>query len=280
MKPQLYNYSDPVEFLNALLKSKQTANPQYSLRSWVKQLGLNNVAMLSMVLNKKRRLLPRLSTRISQHLLQSEQFNEEEARYFDTLVHYHNSNVSSEKIFYEKLLSSLRPDKHFSTIELDTFRVLTEWYHIIILEMTFLKDFVPDAKWIVKKMHQEITLTQAQEALDRLLRLELLKKDKNGKLSRTTKNLKTPDDIPNEHLRKLHAQMIQRSIKALEGQTVKERDITTQILSIQKERIPGAKEIIKEFRVKLSKYLESHPGDSVYQINIQFFNTLGGEDGN
>ena len=72
MEPTVFNYSDPVDFLNASLASIQEKNPQFCARAaqrsiLAKQLGLGHVAMLSMVLNRKRRLLPSLSSKISEH---------------------------------------------------------------------------------------------------------------------------------------------------------------------------------------------------------------------
>jgi hypothetical protein len=37
MDPKVFNYTDPVEFLNALLRCIQDKNPQFSLRAWSKQ---------------------------------------------------------------------------------------------------------------------------------------------------------------------------------------------------------------------------------------------------
>src|SRR5690606_4938403 len=120
-------------FLNASLQAVQRHNPSYSLRAWAKQLGLSHVAMLSMVLNRKRRLLPQLSSKISQHYVECGRFDETEARYFDILVLFANAKTIEEQAFYERILSSLRPDRCFSTLGLDHFRVISDWYHFAIL---------------------------------------------------------------------------------------------------------------------------------------------------
>ncbi len=274
---KIFDFNDPVDFLNVSLKAIQRSNPQFSMRAWAKQLGLSHVAMLSMVLSKKRRLQPSLANKISQHFIKSGRFNETEARYFEMLVLFANAASFEEKAFYQKILSSLTPAKEFSTLQLDQLRTIADWYHIAILEMTFLKDFKPDSRWISLRLGNSVNQGQVREAIDRLLRLGLLEKSPDGNLKKTSARLATPSDIPNQCLRKHHREMIEKSIQALEEQPLEKRDITGHTLVISRDKIPEAKKMIRDFRMKLAEFLENPQGDSVYQINVQLFDLLEGK---
>jgi uncharacterized protein (TIGR02147 family) len=280
MEPQVFQYHDPVEFLNASIQAIQARNPRFSLRAWASQLGLSHVAMLSMVLNRKRRLLPTLSSKISKHFASSGRFTENEARYFDILVMFHNSSTLEEKNFYEGILSSLKPDRSFSTLELDKLNIISEWYHAAILEMTDTKNFKPDPRWISLRLGDSVSPDQVKAAIERLLRLGLLERTRQGSLKKTNAFLATPTDVPDKSLKKFHSEMIMKAVKAMETQAVEKRDITSYTFSIDTSKLPEAKLMIRDFRRKLAKLLESPTGDSVYQLNIELFDLLGDKDAN
>lgn len=274
MEPQVFDYNSPIAFLSASIRATQEQNPRFSLRAWAKQLGLSHVAMLSMVLNSKRKLLPSLSSKISQYYLKTGQFTENEARYFDMLVLFSNASANDEKIFYERILASLRPDRTFSTLDLDHFRIVSDWYHLAIVEMTQLKDFLSDPRWIRLRLGGCVNEGQVKDAIDRLIRIGLLERNTEGELKKLKSNYATPTDISNEAIRNFHSQMIEKSLNALKTQSVEERDITAHILTTSKAKLPEAKRMIRDFRKNLAEFLETPQGDAVYQVNIQLFNAL------
>lgn len=274
MKPNVFNFHHPIEFLNASLSDIQTRNPSYSMRAWAKQLGLSHVAMLSMVLSEKRKLLPSLASKISVQYKEMGQFSEKEARFFDILVLFHNSQTVDEKNFYEGILSDLKPDRTFSVLDLDQLNVIAEWYHSAILEIINLKDFNSDPQWICLRLGGSVNESQVRTAIDRLIRLGLFERKSDGSLERTKTFLATPSDIPNQSLRKYHTEMMNKAIRALDRQSVEERDITSFTFAIDTKKIPEAKKMIRDFRRKIAKFLESSRGDSVYQLNVQLFNLM------
>jgi uncharacterized protein (TIGR02147 family) len=274
MEPRVFDYNDPVDFLNASLKVMQVKNPQFSMRAWGKQLGLGHVAMLSMVLNRKRKLLPSLSGKISEQFLKQGRFTQDESRYFDMLVLFSNASSMEEKNFYQRILSELRPDRQFSTLDLDRIRFISDWYHIAILEMTYLKDFNSDPQWIRLRLGDSVNESQVKDAIDRLIRLDLLKVTEMG-LKKSQDSLESPTDIPNAALREFHAQMIRKALEALERQAIQDREVSSQTMAISKERLPEAKMMIRKFRRDMSKFLQTDQNDGVYQLNIQLFDVLG-----
>lgn len=270
MKPNVFEFSDPVDFLNASLQAAQEINPKFSLRSWAHQLGLSHVALLSMVLNRKRTLRPSLGSKVSSDYRQKGKFTEDEARYFDMLVLFRLAKTSDEKKFYQQVLASLRPDQEFSTLQLDQLRLISDWYHVAILEMTFLKNFKSDSKWIQKRLGDTVTEGQIKEAINRLIRLGLLQQTPEG-LKKTTVHLATPTDQFSRELQSFHAQLIQKAIVSLQTQSIEERDVTGYTMVTTSEKIKEAKKMIRDFRRQLGQFLETPNGESLYQLNIQLF---------
>lgn len=271
----IYDYSDPVEFLHAYLRQAQKTNPAFSLRAWAKQMQLSNAALLSMVMNRKRRLLPSLSSKIREHFLRTAKFTKLEAQYFEALVLFSNAKTEDEKFFYQDMLSSMRDDNSFSTLQLDQLRFISDWYHFAIIEMTKIKGFNSDPAWIQVRLGNEVSLTEVTEAVDRLVRLGLLEKDESGQLRKSKQKLSTTSDIPSASIKKHHSQMIQKALKAMEIQSVNDRDITSHTIAIDTSKLPEAKKMIQNFRRRLGNFLASSESDTVYQLNIQLFNVLG-----
>lgn len=272
--PSLFSFHDPVEFLNAWLTHSQARNPRFSLRAWARQLGLSHVAMLSMVLARKRKLLPSLSSRISELWVRQGRLSAEDSRYFDLLVLHANARTDEEKEFYARLLARLRPDQQFATLELDRLRALADWTHFAVLEMTELKGFRPDPRWISLRLGGSVKPSQASDIIERLLRLGLLEK-RGERLVKTNAWLATPTDRPNASLRALHRQFLERAQEALETIPAGERDITAHLTVGSRAQLAEAKRRIREFRRELATLLGGPGnGDSLYLLNIQLFDVL------
>ena len=263
----VFEYVEPREYLSQVLVTKQKTNPRFSLRAWSKQIGFSSPSLLSMVLKGQRRLKPAQAVKVRKVL----ELKDQEARYFDFLVLYSNASSLEEKEFYTQVLKTLKPDSNFSTLELDKFRLISDWYHMVILEMVKLKDFKDDPLWISKKLEGHITSSQIKDAIERLIRLNLLTKNKKGRLERVHKRLSTPTDFPHEGIKKFHHQMIQKALTALEDQDIHERDITANSMTTSLEKIPEAKKRIRDFRQNLAKFLDTPNGDCTYQLNAQLF---------
>lgn len=272
----IFEYTDPIEYLNSVFSKIKANNHRFSLRAWASQMGLPHVTLLSLVLNRKRRLLPPLSTKISQYLQNRDHLTEKEARYFEILVMYAQSRTPEEKEMYQRLLANLRPDRFFTTLELDHIRLISDWYHFAILEMTNLRDFNSDPTWIKKCLADIVTESQIKDAITRLIRLGLLKKTEGGKLKKTTPYLATGNNRPNLDLRKLHEQFLEKAKDALNSQDLSERTITGHMMSIDRASLPEIKKRIDEFRREIGQNFESHQGNAVYQLGIQFFSLTKG----
>lgn len=273
MTGAIYNFNDPREFLSEVLKEKQRVNPRFSLRSWSKQLGFSSPSVLSMILRGERKIQLDLVSRISDSL----RLPKEEQNYLQVLALYSNASSPTEKQLYLDLLKQLRPDKEFSNLTLDRFRIIADWYHFAIYEMVDLKDFRNDPEAISARLGGQITPVQAKQAVERLLRLELLVVDSEGRLSKGDPDqVFTTTDVPSDALKKHHSQMIEKAALALRSQTVHEREISSNTIAIQLSKLPEAKKAIRKFQKSIAALCTRKPCDEVYQLNIQFFRITEG----
>jgi uncharacterized protein (TIGR02147 family) len=268
MKVTVFDYTNARDYLGEVLRQKQETNPRFSVRAWSRQLGFASPSGLSMILRGERKLQLATATRISESL----RLKSEERRYFQILAVYGSTQDPAEKQLYSEVLSRLRPGQPFTELSVDKFRLVADWYHFVILEMSDLRDFSPDGEWIAARLGRKITAATAQGALSRLLRLGLLVREEGGRVRRPAGDpVSTTRDVPSDALKSFHTQMLDRAAEALRTQDVRDREISNTTMCIDSSKIALAKEAIRRFQAELAALIEGPGGDHVYTLNVQFF---------
>lgn len=249
-----------IECIQEAWDESKNRNPAYSLRALARDLGVSPTGM-SLILSKKRPITIDNAIKWTSILkLSSEKkqlFLEAVTRDSEQRLNPNNrkSNQLKEKIQYMQLT-------------LDQFSLISDWYHLAILNLVKLKTFEHNQKWICNQLG--ISKTQCNEAIERLIRLELLEiKDKQ--YIRTPNSINTPSNLPSEAIKNFHRQNIQRAISSIDDTNIEDRDITSIMMPIDKKKLVEAKKMISNFRRELSIFLKEEEGDHVYSLNIQLF---------
>lgn len=260
----IFGDKDYREILKEALKLRTLHNSHYSLRAFARDLKISP-ARLSEIFSGKQGLSRSYAEKISVCLNLS--INEKE--YFCDLVESVHGR-SSLKRQTAKLRLLKYQDFETRRLQIDTYKVIADWYHFAILELCEVQGFQSDPTWISQQLN--INLVETQKAISRLVRLGLLKK-LEGNLVPTDHFTATSDGIPSEAIQKSHLQILEKAIHAVKAQSVKERNSTAMMMSIDKDKIEVAAEMIKEFRRKFFKEVSScQKKDAVYCLSIHFFN--------
>ncbi len=237
-------------WLENLLAERIQANPSYSLRSFSNRVGVSP-SVLSRVLSGKRSLTFKLALRIADAL----SFGPEDRE--------HLIKLFSNKKKAETESSKLRKTRDLSV---DFFNAMSEWHNYGLTQLLYVDGFREDSKWIAKALN--ITELQVKLTIERLLRLEILDRDKSGNLYRTSTHLSTTTDIASAGLKKFQKQILEKAIVSLEEDDVLERDITSITMGVNEENIAQAKEEIKKFRLKMADLLENGKKTRVYNLGV------------
>lgn len=265
----IYEYSGTREFLFATLQAKQRVNPRFSLRAWSKQLGLGNPMVLSRVFRNQTRLKPSMARKIAHGLLMPP----EESKYFEILSLYEMADSAEGKEVYQDLLSSLRPELNFSSLEIDRFRVVSDWYYFPILEMTFLKGFRSDPKWIAERLGYGVSAETATLAIERLVRLGLMKRDDQGSLKKAPKGRLWAGDAGfQQAIQAYHAQMLDRAKQAMISHPLEERSHSSITVPVKRSDYPKMEKIIQKFNRAIARCAaDTEEGEEIYHVNVQMF---------
>jgi transcriptional regulator with XRE-family HTH domain len=234
--------SEVIKRLTEELTYSRSKNPSYSLRAFSNRLNIHASA-LSEILNGKREVTKKMGTKILEGL-----------------------GVSPDEI--DIILNNKKRSSH-SDLSLEHFKVISDWYYFAILSLAEIDGFSDDPLWLAERLN--ITPKLAREALNRLITLGYLERGDENDLHVTNINYKTPTDIANSSLKNHTSQTLELASNSLFRDSVEKRDFSTVTMAIDTDQIPVAKNMIRSFRKKLSKKLESGNKNEVYKLSIQLF---------
>lgn len=249
-----------------VLAIKQKSNPLFSIRAWSKQMGFQNHTSLLFLLNGKRPIRPEHVEKINRGL----RLEGNQEKYLRLLIQAKNVRSEKDRCDYEAQMKMLAPSTTETLIDVEKFKLVADWLHMAVLEMTKLKDFKSEAAWIAARLKYEVPEHRVAEALNRLQQLKLLKWE-NNQLVKTNDRLTTPKDRASESIREHHRQVLNNAIEAIESQSVSERVYNSSTMTIDVNRLDEAKALILKFREDMAKLLEKNNGDETYQFSMQLF---------
>lgn len=270
MVPHVYEYSNPSQFLKDSLVYKKAQNPRFSMRAWAKAMGFTSHSSLVLLLNGRRQI----RTEHLEKLQKGLKLSESEGKYFRALVRKQLARDPRECDEIDQQLRLWGPQREEALLETERFRLIADWIHMAILEMTRLRDFQPNAQWIQNRLHRPVALDEIEKAIQRLFQLGLLQETKepgHKTWNKTNERLTTPKDRASESIREYHRQVIGNALEAIDSQGVQERVLNSCTMTIQTRHLDAAKELIAKFRADMAKLLEADGGDETYQLSVQFF---------
>jgi uncharacterized protein (TIGR02147 family) len=251
--------TEVLKILNVELTRIRSRNPEYSLRSYAKKLQLSP-STLSGILAGRLSVTKRMAEKILRSLCIDPVTSVQ-------LLSQLTNKASKNKT--RKMGLGAEVDRSFAQFNMDQFYLISDWWYFGIMSLAETEDFSDDPKWISKRLG--IGIPETKIALERLERMDLLARAKNGKLLGTGKSFKTTSDIANLSLRKSHFQTVELVKQSLEQDALEECDFTAITMPMDPAKIPEAKRRIADFRRSLMAFLEEDKKKEVYRVFIGFF---------
>ena len=261
----LLEQKDYRSYLKWALADRIARNPSYSLRSFARQLGIHHSMLVQVFQNKKRLSVDRAHLVAHRLELQGKEYE-----YFCLLVEIEKAKANEQKAHLLKRLQEIKPTSKARDLGIEHFQLISEWYHLPILQMVGVPLFIFTPENIAKKL--SIHKLEAELAIERLVRLELIEKDQTGNYKKTDSRLLTISKTPQDALRKYHKQMLLKAIDSLTEQTPQEKWVGSETFAFDSKRLPEANEIIEQFfdrMVQLSSKGEN--SDHIYHLSTSFF---------
>jgi uncharacterized protein (TIGR02147 family) len=220
------------------------ANERYSIRAFAIHLGLDSSTLSRILAGKKQ-------------------------------VSEIKMNALSAKLGIQSPAQKVE-EAEFSSIEMDSFSVISDWYHFAILDLTLLKNFNPDPQWMARKL--SIHPYEAMSAVERLKRLGLLKVVDGKLVKGKTFYSNYKEGMTSAALKEYQRQIVKKSLHAIDNCPQERKDITSITIATNSKKLELAKEKIKNFRRELCAFLEDGEKDSVFHLAVQLYPVTGVEN--
>lgn len=263
----IYAYHDYRLFLKDYLEEMKTSKPAVSHRFLLGRMGITSTGFLANILSGKRKLPHQYVSKLADAL----GLGRKMGRYFETLVLFTQARKQSDKArLFQELVTQKPAD--LKVLEGRELRLFSTWYYVALRELVFFFPLRDQYETLAKKLLPSIRPNEAKTAIEDLLDLGLLERDKRGFLRQKQAALTSGDEV-----RSLHAADYQRATMDLAKEAIDrippgERDISTLTMTLSKASFKSAVEEIRQLRKRLLKMAvdDSQP-DRVYQLNLQFF---------
>jgi uncharacterized protein (TIGR02147 family) len=236
---------DPVKLLRSTLDERCKKNPQYSIRAFARASGISHT-VLSLVLSGKRNLSKKATGLLADHL-------------------------NLDPIQRNKLLKPfVRSDDNYQTLALDSFELISDWYHYAILSALELPGAKLEPAWMAKQIG--IKPLQAKLAIDRLKRLALVKPSDDGSWVQSTAPIKIDNSLSTAATKKFHKQLLKRAAESIDRDPISDRDFSSMTFAMSASQIEFARKRIQTFRRELTAELESQgTPETVFNFTIQLY---------
>ncbi|RZA09031.1 MAG: TIGR02147 family protein [Proteobacteria bacterium] len=223
-------------------------NPRYSLRSFARLLD-TDPSSVSQILAGKRRVSTKAIQKICGRLSLSPEI--------------------STRLLEGAPAPNVVQTASLVLLSADAFAVIADWYHYAILELTHTVGFKSDPRWIAAKLG--ITPSEAGIAIDRLERLELLKRYR-GQLKKSHGILTNfREGVTAPALREFQRQVLQKALHSIDYVAPEEKDITSMTMAVNVDLIPEARKRARAFRRELCDFLCQGPRTKVYNLGVQLY---------
>lgn len=242
------------------LDARRDRNSSYSLRAFALQLGLS-AGNLSRVLNGTLRLSALTAERVARKLALSPV---ESQAFVESVVT--DPSVRERAAVKRIGATASRPRKELS---LETYDLIADWYHYAILELTFVKNFRSEPRWIARQLG--ISVIEARRAIARLELAGLLE-TRDGRLVKVDDELTNRDKgLTSASVKRHLAQMQAMATEALMRQPVERRVMLGMTVPADPAKLAVARQMMNDFMHALGAFLCDGERRAVYQIGMELF---------
>lgn len=265
----LFTYIDYRQFLKDYFAQQKKSHPNFSYEYFARLGGMRGESLPRMVTNGKRNL----SSKTLRKFIRALRLSRRESDYFENLVYYNQATTEKDKDHYFDQLIALRPPQEIKGLNKDQLEYLSNKNYVRIREITALPQFKEDPEWIAAQFSPPLKPYEVKKAIEVLLNLKLLKRDKKGLLCHSEATVQTPDRDNSIELFNYHRSVLGEAKDVFMDLNWKISEMLSLTIPVQEEAIPEIKRMLNKCQEDIVDYVNKK-GDNymdVFQLNMQFF---------
>jgi len=270
MEP-VFTYFDYREFLRDFYQKKKAEQSFFSYRYMAQKTGIDQ-GNLVRILNGSLHL----AVKKIKDVCKLCGFDENESRYFESLVLFNRAKSEEERtIFFEQLLDIKGVESH--VLARDQYRFFSNWYNAAIwgiLNYFPLRDKDGESNYaeMADLLIVPIGIRKLKESVELLERLGLIEKDDQGGFKVTQRNITTGKMWHSIAISRFRKEMIQLSLNSYDKVEREHQDISAVTMNMPYSAIEEFRDAIRKFRESILNMAEKYSSDpAVFQLNMQLF---------
>lgn len=240
------------DILNAEYKKRVDKNSSFSIAAFAKIVGVD-ASSVGKMLSGSRKITDKKFRQIAENLKLSES-------YTDAVLN--------------QIKKETNPSEYFGKLEDEQFKVISDWYHFAILQLTYLENFNNDPKWIAKYLG--IKHYEAKDAVERLLKLNFLKQSPCGRLIDNSEfaNINKPNT---SSIQKHQRGVLKQAYSSITEVPYESRAHSTLTLAVNKNKMKLIRSKMIQFKTEIDKIIseDNESKNDVYHLSLSFFPARG-----
>lgn len=266
-RPDIFKYTDYRLFLDEMYRYLKLKDSKFSYRFIAQHTGASSAGWFPNIIRGRINLTSSYQVKLQKLI----KLKSTEAEYFELLVTYNQAGSHEEKsLAYDRLRSikGIEP----TLIQKEHLDYLSKWYISAIRELLFIYYFKGNFSELAKMIIPELGVKEAQEALEVLVNIGMVKQDSSGCFRPSDQVVKKDPAVKTDlwkHYMKAKARL---GHDAIDGFSKELRDISEVYMTLSPSGFELAREEIAKLRKKLLIISEKDTGaDRVYQCTLQLF---------
>ncbi|MBD3322098.1 MAG: TIGR02147 family protein [Chitinivibrionales bacterium] len=258
---KITEYLDYRQFLSDFYEYQKSITSFFSLRYLGSKLNMDASLVLKVMQGKRhlsRKTLPLVCSLCN--------FDKQESRYFEALVGFNKARTDKEiKEAFEYLISLQGIDSHI--LEEKQYCFYQRWYHTAIRAVLSLIEFRDDFPWLARILSPAISVAEAKKSVALLERIGLIRRDEHGVFQLAEKYVSTGEKWRSVAVKNFQRESLRLAAESLDRHPKEQRDISTATVTLDKQGLEDAREMIRRLRSSVLKRAVSEKS-RVYNLTI------------
>lgn len=255
-------FKDPRDYIKFEFELRRSRRPSYSMRAFARDLKVSASSLNDFMKGRVGMSQSRVLS-IAETLKWSELRTE---HFADLIASKYEADPGVRQASMLRVRKRVKEGS--SGMSLDAFKAISDWHHLVIIEVCELKDGV-DAAQLAKDL--DLPLTEVKEAIKRLQRLGLLQLTERG-LKATEELSYFGDDQPSDAVVNFHSQILELTQKHLHEKAMSDRYNQSIVFSVNSGDVEAMyADLEKSVLNIVNKYAQAAKRDSVQVFNMHSF---------
>ncbi len=264
----VYRYLDARQFLRDAYTAEKLRNRAFSQRFIAMALKAGSSSFFQDILSGKSALTPARTLGFARLF----KLSKPETEYFESLALYTQAVTDEEKKHAMEKLKAANPFRNHAFVEVLQMEYFSNWRHAAVRELLAIHEFRGDYAALGGLVSPPLSAHEAQESVELLHRLRLIRKTAHGGYERADKVLVTRRDANPNLVRPALIDHLELARRALDRFAPEKRPFSLLTLSVSEGSFRQIHERLRAVRQEIFDIVtQDNEVDRLYQLNIQFF---------